>query len=124
MSLSGRERVLIANAQSLNFNDVGPDGRLLVENAAARGGILCQPRGETRERELGRLDRSTVGDISQDGRLVVFAEQGEARDSGVYLRKSDGSPAVRLGNASFISGISPDGQWVTAPTTDRRPRRS
>ena len=112
VSLSGRERVLVPNAQPLIFHDVAPDGRLLVENSAARGGILCQPRGETRERELGRLDRSTVAAISQDGRLVAFAEKGEAADSGVYLRKSDGSPAVRLGNATWISDISSDGQWV------------
>jgi eukaryotic-like serine/threonine-protein kinase len=119
VSLSGRERVLIANTRSLIFHDVGPDGRLLVEHSASRGGILCQPRGETRERELGRLDRSSVAAISPDGRLVAFAEKGEAADSGVYLRKSDGSPAVRLGNASWISDISPDGQWVFC--TDGRP---
>jgi hypothetical protein len=73
---------------------------------------LCQPSGETRERELGRLDQSTVRAVSQDGKLVVFAEQGEAADSGVYLRRSDGSPAVRLGNASRASDISSDDQWV------------
>jgi hypothetical protein len=31
----------------------------------------------------------------------------------VYLRKTDGSPAVRLGDGSFGS-LSPDGQWVAA----------
>ena len=70
------------------------------------------PRGETRERELGRQDFSIVRDISQDGKLIVFVEQGEASDSGIYLRKTDGTPAIRLGDASGASDISSDGRWV------------
>lgn len=112
VSLLGHERVLLPNPLGLSLHDVASDGRLLVEHVASRGGIACKPRGETRERELGRQDWSVVRAISKDGKLVVFAEQGEASDSGVYLRKTDGSPAIRLGDASWASDLSSDGQWV------------
>ncbi|MGH9392237.1 MAG: TolB family protein, partial [Vicinamibacteria bacterium] len=36
---------------------------------------------------------------------------------GVYLRKTDGSPAVRLGDGTAC-GISPDGRWVLSLSID------
>jgi hypothetical protein len=46
---------------------------------------------------------------------MAFTESGEGagKQYGVYVRPTDGSPAVRLGDGSALS-ISPDGKWVAA----------
>jgi Tol biopolymer transport system component len=53
---------------------------------------------------------------------VVFRESGDGGgdSGGVYLRRCDGSPALRLGNGEPF-GISPDGRWALAlgPDPDR-----
>ena len=44
--------------------------------------------------------------------MVALNEQGDAtRDGEFYLRKSDGSPAVKLGDGD-AEDLSPDGKWV------------
>src|SRR5262249_51567153 len=65
------------------------------------------------EREFSWMDRSYVDAISNDGRAVVFEEFGEGGgDNGaIYLRATDGSAAVRLGEGAGID-LSPDGRWV------------
>jgi dipeptidyl aminopeptidase/acylaminoacyl peptidase len=51
--------------------------------------------------------------MSADGKTIVFSETGEAvgANYSVFVRKTDGSPAVRLGDGGF-GHLSPDGQWV------------
>ena len=53
--------------------------------------------------------------MSPDGKTIVFSETGEAMGSNysIFLRKTDGSPAVRLGEGGF-GFLSPDGKWVAA----------
>ena len=45
------------------------------------------------------MDYSWPEDISDDGRQLLFSEQGVAGGPGyaAYIRGTDGSPAVRLG---------------------------
>jgi hypothetical protein len=134
VSLSGREHMLLSNAAGLWLHDAGSDGSLLVERRLGRNGMLCLRRGETRERELGWLDRSIARDISTDGSEVLFTEWGEGGGSrvGTYLRRTDGSPAIRLGDgtpgslssdgkraASLLSG--PTNQIVLYPVGPGRP---
>ncbi len=109
VSLSGRSRVLMTSPFGLVLHDVAPDGRLLIEQRAFRGEIACLPRGETRERELGRPPQPQATDISEDGKFLLFYVNSE--DKGIYFQKTDGSPAVRLGEGNAL-GLSPDGRWV------------
>src|SRR5262245_53662776 len=117
VDLSGRQRVLLpAVGRSLTLLDVAFDERLLLERSSGRLSIAWRPNGEAREREVGWLDGSEVRDISDDGRAILFAETrdgGEAGGQGVYLRRSDGSPAVRLGNGIPLE-LSRDGKWALA----------
>jgi Tol biopolymer transport system component len=71
--------------------------------------------GDARERDLSWLDYSFVGDISADGRTLLFDEEGAAGGANytVYIRKADRSPVVRLGDGSAVA-LSPDGQWALA----------
>ena len=48
-----------------------------------------------------------------DGKLLLFDEEGEAGGANytVFLRKSDRSPVVRLGEGNALA-LSPDGKWA------------
>ncbi len=80
-----------------------------------RSAFPLSPPGETRERSLSWFDWSLLTDMSADGKTIIFSESGEAVGSNysIFLRKTDGSPAVRLGDGGF-GFLSPDGQWVVS----------
>jgi len=88
---------------------------MLVTRDTQRNEILGLAPGDAKERELTWLDYSLTAAISPDGRSVLFSESGEGGGAGysVYIRKTDGSPAVRLGEGSG-QDLSPDGEWVLA----------
>src|SRR5262249_45600055 len=119
VSLSGHQPLLISHSMDLELEDIAADGRLLVAQTVTRSGLLCHRRGESGERELSWLDSSSVWGIASDGSAITFAEY--TRDPpprrGVYLRRTDGSPAVRLGDG--LGGeFSADGRWILAVTGD------
>jgi hypothetical protein len=115
VSLSGNVRMLVPAPGPLNLgiHDVAADGRILVEHGELRAGIVCRTRGESVERELGRLDFSFPSYLSEDGKLLLFFEGTEGGGPGgrIYLRRTDGTPAVRLGDGQAL-GLTPDGRWV------------
>jgi len=47
--------------------------------------------------------------------MGLFDEEGEVAgdDYTVYIRKTDGSPAIRVAQAARVA-LSPDGKWVIA----------
>lgn len=108
-------RLVSSVAGSLYLHDIAFDGRVLVSRETVRSEILVHRPGETRERDLSWLDGSTASDISQDGSMLLFSElnHGGGTNYSVYLRKTDGSPAVRLGEGN-ATGLSPDGKWALA----------
>jgi Tol biopolymer transport system component len=113
VTLSGRERMLRRESAGLYLHDVSRDGRVLFNEYVWTSSLAALRAGESAERDLSWMDFSLVADISDDGRFVTFSEQmegGGARGA-VYLRATDGSPAVRLSEGSGLA-ISPDGQWV------------
>src|SRR5204863_4088172 len=52
-------------------------------------------------------------DIAPDASILLFDEEGEAGGANytVFIRKSDHSPVVRLGEGNALS-VSPDGRWA------------
>jgi DNA-binding winged helix-turn-helix (wHTH) protein/Tol biopolymer transport system component len=115
VDLSGRERLLATAAGRLNLMDVSRDGRALVSREDPRLGLIAQPPGAQAERELSWLDGSFMRGISADGRMLLFDEEtsGGGLNAEVYIRPTDGGPAVRLGDGHALS-LSPDGRWVLA----------
>jgi eukaryotic-like serine/threonine-protein kinase len=99
------------------IRDISKDGRVLMTNESARLGILERGPGEDKDRELSWLDYSLVTDISPDGQKILITESGEGGGAGysAYLRKTDDSPAVRLG-AGATEAFSPDGAWAISIT--------
>jgi hypothetical protein len=112
---TGKERVVLRGPKSLVLGDVAPGGQALVVVGDFRKGISCALPGAAAERDLSWLDWGHVADVSADGGTLLFDELGAGggQEGGVYLRKTDGSPAVRLGEGS-ARALSPDGQWALA----------
>jgi Tol biopolymer transport system component len=68
------------------------------------------------------LDWSVVTDLSEDGTTFLFHEAGEGSARyAAYLGRTDGSPAIRLGDGESLS-LSPDGRQalVLRRATSRR----
>jgi Tol biopolymer transport system component len=120
VTLAGKSRLITRFAGLATLLDVG-GGRALVIDDNGRNMIFARAPGENRERNLSWHNDSTVADLSRDGRVVLFNETiyGGGPNFGIYLRRTDGSPAVRLGDG-FGFGLSPDGQWVLAFTSRGR----
>jgi Tol biopolymer transport system component len=123
VSLTGKERVLSSSAGTgFSILDVFHDGRALVATDVARMGCVCVPPGQLQPREMSWLDGSAPEALSSDGRSVLFSEmlRGAGQKGSIYLRKTDGSDAIRLGDG-FGEDLSPDGKWVLAtPVTTRQ----
>ena len=123
LSLSGKERLVLRVPGALTIHDVSRDGRVLLGEENNQYGIIGLAPGETTEKNLSWFDWSVLNDLSPDGKTLVFSESGEAvgANYGIFIRKTDGSSAVRLGNGGF-SALSPDGKWVAAITNDSPPQ--
>jgi hypothetical protein len=124
VGLDGHERLLAQVPGALTLQDTASDGRTLVTRDDARVGIIGLPPGEPSERDLSWLDWSLARDLSADGKTLLFDESGQGGGASysVYLRPTDGSPAVRLGDGSARS-LSPDGKWVIAELSSRPPQQ-
>ncbi|HYX22495.1 MAG TPA: hypothetical protein VFA98_16745, partial [Thermoanaerobaculia bacterium] len=94
--------------------DIARDGRVLCRVNSSRREIVGVGPGAPTPRNLTWLSWSFPTAISPDGKTVLFDEQN-VEPVAMYLRKFDGSPAVRLGAGSAI-GFSPDGRYVLAAT--------
>ncbi len=115
VNLAGTVRLLARVPGELTLLDVGRDGNVLLTRGNDRAGMIGLAPGEAKERDLSWLDWSVPGDLSADGRTVLFAETGEGGGPkyAVYLRKTDGSPAIRL-SEGIGAALSPDGKWALA----------
>jgi hypothetical protein len=104
---------------TLTLHDIGTEGRALLGQDNAQYGFIGLAPGEKAERNLSWFDWSVATDLSPDGKVAIFSESGEAVGAryGVYMRKTDGSPAVRLGDGGGGS-LSPDGRWVAVTNND------
>ena len=122
VSTDGRERLLFPSLSGLlSIHDVFSDGRVLLSGNVIRMGCSCLPPGETQPRDLGWLDGPAPEALSADGRTVLMAEilRGGGAAGPIYLRRTDGSDAVRLGDG-FPEDLSPDGKWVLAAPVGTR----
>ena len=114
VDLSGHRRSIMSAPVGVILHDIARDGRVLVERASTRRGVPGFVPGDLHERDLSWFDGSRPVALSDDGRLLLFNEVGDATTEGAhYLRETDGSPAVNLGSGEALD-LSPDGKWVLA----------
>jgi serine/threonine protein kinase/dipeptidyl aminopeptidase/acylaminoacyl peptidase len=123
LSLNGGVRPVLVNSESLSILDVAADGRMLVSAGTTRASVLSGAVGSPGERDLSLFDYSVADALSRDGTTVVFSEDTAAAgpNYSVCLRKTDGSPAVRLGEGNALD-LSSDGKSVLAAVFTTPPR--
>jgi Tol biopolymer transport system component len=112
VNLSGKLRTITNVPGGMWLEDLR-NGTALMVTHQERIGIRGMAPGGKEERDLGWFGWSIVRDISRDGHKIVFEEEGNGGGPNytVFLRDTDGSPPVRIGEG--LSGaISPDNKWV------------
>jgi len=119
--LSGKERLVARVPADLTLQDVLPNGRALLARDSWRRGLIVRRGSDTTEHDFTWLDWSYPVTLSADGQTLLFREEGEAGGPtyAVYLRKTDGSPAVRLGDGLSLA-LSPDGKWALSSRGDNQ----
>ena len=120
---SGAGRVVQRVPVDLRLFDLSEDGRALVNRVNFRSGINCLAPGQTSERELSWFDASEVDNMSPNAKTILFTEFGEGGGLerwGVYLRKTSGEPAVRLGRGQAFA-LSPDGSMALTMSVEPHP---
>jgi hypothetical protein len=97
----------------LHVNDVNARGELLAARSDIGSGIMVQLPGAAGERNLSWTSGSWAPALSGDGGLMAFQLEGPGGATEILLRKTDGSPALRVGPGTLL-GLSPDGNRVLA----------
>ncbi len=115
VNLSGKQRLVWGGAGEVIVQDISQDGRALFIRGNRRRGIAGLFPGQKGETDLSWQDWSLPLTISPDGKWIFFAEEGDGGGPkySAYMRNTDGSPAIRLGDGTPYS-LSPDGKWVAS----------
>jgi len=103
---SGKVRTVLRVPGSLTIHGFARDGRVLLNSDTYRRGTLAHREGEKSDHDLAWFDWTRTVDLSKDGQWVLFDEEGEGggHDYTVYIRKTDGSPAIRVGPGRALAG--------------------
>ena len=125
VTLSGKQRTVYCGTAPTRILDIASSGRALVSTEEARGTMALVEHGSNQERDLSWLSYSWGPRLSRDGSEVLFTDLSEqsGNDYSVYVRKSDGSPAVRLTGGGYATDITSDGKWAIVILPDDPARR-
>ncbi len=118
VALDGSTRLIHQSTGFVYLSDVSRSGVALMMNVIPRMRLEFRAGGATEPTELSWLDWSLVRDMTPDGRSILFDETGPGggMTHSLYMRDTDGAPAVRLGEGVAMR-ISPAGGWRRGPTT-------
>src|SRR5579862_2871812 len=115
VNLNGKQRDLLHIPGRLHLFDISKDGQVLITNEASRLETYGRHADQDKDIDLSWFDWTIGRAVSNDGQWVVLEEDGEGGgpDYSVFVRKTDGSPAIRLGSGMGLA-ISPDDKWVAS----------
>jgi eukaryotic-like serine/threonine-protein kinase len=126
VTLAGKQRTVHCGTAATLILDISPSGAALVstqdsrvtmavvEHKSSANGARANASTPEEERDLSWLDNSYWPRLSSDGSTLLFTDQSGqgGHDYTVYVRKTDGSPAVRIGSGGFGTDITADGKWA------------
>jgi Tol biopolymer transport system component len=115
LSTSGKSRVVLPVPGRLTLHDISSEGKVLVAIENGRREAVAGTRTDENERNLSWFDWSRLCGVSHDGSFIAFEEQaaGVQGLNTVFIRTTDGAPAVRIGEGRARGNpISPDGEWL------------
>jgi serine/threonine protein kinase len=113
--LSGHVRKVLSIPAGFTLHDIASDGRVLISMDTERLALEWEGGDKSQVRDLSWYDWSIAKAISPDGKWVLF-EEGSAPvgpNYAVAIRKTDGSPPIRLSDGT-VGGMSSDGKWALA----------
>jgi serine/threonine protein kinase/Tol biopolymer transport system component len=115
VDLAGHERAVARVPGILALQDIARDGRALLSHENARTMAIAPGPSQNQERDLTVTDWTMVSAISPDGRQALLEEEGtgSSSDYDIYVRPTDGSSPVRIGEG-HPDDFSPDMKWVLA----------
>jgi dipeptidyl aminopeptidase/acylaminoacyl peptidase len=114
MAREGKEQVAGRFADSLDVLDLGRGHRLLVRRDLITTVTMGLAAGASHEQDLSENDLSFVSALSPDGAtLVGTAQQGANLGSSMFVKRTDGTPSVNLGEGDALA-LSWDSKWVLA----------
>jgi len=119
-NLSGRERAVLPVAGRATLHDIDKDGNALMAIENGRREAVVGQIGNPCERNLTWFDWSWIADLSADGKQLLIIEQAAAVSgrNTVYVRPTDGSAAVRLGEGHVRGrAFSTDAQRIVVEVT-------
>lgn len=123
VDLAARVRHPLTVPGGFTILDVAPGGGWLAISDDAPSRLMVRAPGASDERDLSWLDTSGGPLISHDGSTIAFGDYGRSAGTNyaVCLRKTDGSPALHLGEGLALD-LSHDGAWVlvVVPTKPAR----
>jgi Tol biopolymer transport system component len=100
------------------LQDIAADGRVLFTVDNERLAMEWSGKEKQQTQDLSWYDWTEAKDISQDGQWVLFEESGQPAGPhyAVGIRRTDGSPPIRLGEGT-AGGLSRDGKWAASVFT-------
>ena len=120
VNLSGKQRTVYCGMAPTLIHDIAASGSVLVSSQEHRVSMAMVEHGSNEEHSLNWLDYPYQPRLSWDGGALLFTDQSEHAGGSysVYVRKTDGSPAVRIAGGGFGADLSPDGKWALVVLPD------
>ncbi len=114
VSLSGVHRAIYCGSNDTRIHDIASTGRALISADQSRIGMMLIDHSTKSERDMTWLDNDYNPRLSRDGSVMLFTDQSvhAGKTYSTYIRKTDGSSAVRIGGGGYATDLSPDGKWA------------
>ncbi len=122
VTLDGKLRRREVSFGRVVLQDIARDGTLMFTTERVGGSAIAGSVGGAETPNLSSFQWSAVKGLSGDGKTLLIEEYNafsEDNSYSIYIRRTDGSAAVRVGQGVGV-GISPDGSIVAAAHPDQQ----
>ncbi len=113
VTVRGEIRLSSPGVGNATIQDVAPDGRRLIIRGDFFTRMWVKRASDSAARDVSWLNLSFLPILAGDGSQLVFGDGSDMAglNYAVMLRRTDGSPAVRIGEGTDL-GMTRDKRWV------------